>query len=148
MHNLPAIKSKLRAGKKTIREVFEQILAQGAAEPRYSEAHLDKTKQKLRKERRHQSLNPVHDCRNGKYTYKKIAPTHGTSPALIKLFIASAGYSPDRIVREIGVTRATVSQIINGRGDRSAEVEKFISHITKVKLTELFPSWYSKTDKR
>lgn len=144
---MPAIKSKLRAGHKTIREVFEQALTKGGSKTRADEMRLVKREQSPAKDRRHQSINSIHDRHTEKITHKKIAPTHGTEPTLIKYFIAVSFYSPGRIARETGVSRATVSQIINGRGDRSLEVEKFISHITKVKLSELFPNWYPDTSK-
>ena len=60
-------------------------------------------------------------------------------PEQIKAEIRMAGTTPSFIASELGVSRATVSQIIRGTG-RSARVEKRISDLLQKSVDEIWPN--------
>lgn len=62
-------------------------------------------------------------------------------PAQIKATLEIAGYSLADLARELEVTRATVSAVVNGRS-RSKQVEERIAAVTRLAPEALWPHWY------
>lgn len=62
-------------------------------------------------------------------------------PAEIQALLKMKGVSQSEIGREFGLSRSTVSAVVNGRS-RSAQVEQRISEILGIPATELWPHWY------
>jgi len=130
----------------TFREVIDRALTRGMGEERRQETHKIKREKRSGDDRRQQMLAVVHDRRDGNYAHKAILPSHGENPELIKFAIACVMTTPAQIARDLGVSSGMVSQIIHGR-TRAAEIEKYISKVTNISLSNLFPRWYPDTNK-
>ena len=143
---MPKIKPIIRPGEKTIREIFEQLLTKGMSiRSQHANNHQTENEQQSGMNPRLRTYKTTRNrhAQSGLPNRIRIEPIHGTNPALLHFLIALAGYSARKIATDNGVSGGMLSQIINGRGARSERVEIYISHITKVKLSQLFPKWYS-----
>jgi lambda repressor-like predicted transcriptional regulator len=62
-------------------------------------------------------------------------------PAFIKAHIEEAGYTQEKIARELGVSDVAVNHVIHGRHS-SRRIAEFIAKITGLTLEELWPGRY------
>ena len=65
-------------------------------------------------------------------------------PADIFSALRKLGHTQSSIAREFGVAQPSVGGVVNGHG-RSARIERRISEITGLPLSQLWPQWYAPT---